>query len=135
MSEVPRDLRYMSTHEWVRIEEKGIAVVGITDFAQRALGDLVYIEPPEMGAHLDAGEEAGVVESVKAASDIFAPMSGDIVAINEALEDEPETVNTDPYGEGWLYKIKYSDLTEFDGLLTPDDYSEHIEAEEEDEDD
>jgi glycine cleavage system H protein len=117
MSNVPGELRYAESHEWVRLEADGTAVVGISDHAQDALGDLVYVELPEVGQTLAKGDEAGVVESVKAASDIYAPISGEVVAINEALTDEPESVNHDPYGDGWLYRIQPSDKTELDDLL------------------
>jgi len=117
MSNIPNELRYAESHEWVRVEADGTAVVGITDPAQDALGDLVYVELPEVGANLSAGDEAGVVESVKAASDIYAPVAGEVIAVNEALNDSPETVNSDPYGEGWLFKLKLTDAFDVDGLL------------------
>lgn len=117
MSNIPNELRYAESHEWVRVEADGTAVVGITDPAQDALGDLVYVELPEVGANLSAGDEAGVVESVKAASDIYAPVAGEVIAVNEALNDSPETVNSDPYGEGWLFKLKLTDASDVDGLL------------------
>ncbi len=104
MSEIPTELRYARTHEWARLEEDGTVTVGITDHAQGALGDVVYVEPPELGAQVAAQEEAGVVESVKAASDIYAPVSGTVVAVNDTLEDAPENVNEDPYGDGWFFK-------------------------------
>lgn len=117
MSNIPNELRYAESHEWVRVEADGTAVVGITDPAQDALGDLVYVELPEVGANLSAGDEAGVVESVKAASDIYAPVAGEVIAVNEALNDSPETVNSDPYGEGWLFKLKLANASDVDGLL------------------
>lgn len=128
MSNTPDDLKYLATHEWVRIEGD-IAVVGITDHAQDALGDLVYIELPEVGDTLKAGDEAGVVESVKAASDIYAPLTGEVVAVNEELGDAPETVNQNPYTDGWMYKIKFSDAAEIDDLLDADGYNAAVEAE------
>ncbi len=129
MSEVPSELRYLASHEWVRVENSGIAYVGITDHAQDAMGDLVFVEMPEVGSTVTAGEEAGVVESVKAASDIYSPVSGEVVAINEQLEDSPEMVNSDPYGDGWLFQVKISDASELDELLSADEYQEKIEEE------
>ncbi len=123
MSQLPEELRYTKSHEWVRTEADGIVTVGITDDAQDALGDLVYVELPEVDTELGAEDEAGVVESVKAASDIYAPVSGTVVAVNEALEDEPEKVNNDPYGDGWLYQLKINDAAEIDGLLSAADYA------------
>ena len=122
MSNVPSELKIASSHEWARLEKDGTVTVGITDHAQEALGDVVFVELPEMGEILAAGVEAGVVESVKAASDIYAPIGGEVIAINEQLEDEPETVNSDPYNDGWFYKLQPSDTTELDALLSPDDY-------------
>ncbi len=124
MSEVPKELRYLESHEWVRNEGDGTATIGITDHAQDSLGDVVYVELPEVGAVLAAGEESAVVESVKAASDIFAPVSGEVIAINEQLEDEPETVNNSPYGDGWFYRVKMSDPSELEDLLDADGYRE-----------
>lgn len=128
MSELPAELRYRSSHEWVRVEDD-VAVVGITDHAQDAMGDLVFVEMPEVGQVLAAGDEAGVVESVKAASDIYAPVSGEVVEINDALEDEPEKVNNDPFGDGWLFKIKMADAGELKEMLTADQYQEQIDSE------
>lgn len=128
MSKTPAELKYAPTHEWVRVEGD-IATVGITDHAQEALGDLVYIELPEVGDTVAAHDEAGVVESVKAASDIYAPVSGEIIAINEALGDAPETVNSDPYHDGWMYKIRMSDPVELDDLLSAEDYDAQVAAE------
>ncbi len=127
MSELPRELRYLETHEWVRNDGDGIATIGITDHAQDSLGDVVFVELPEVGRELSAGEESAVVESVKAASDIYAPVSGEVVAVNEALEDEPETVNNSPYGDGWFYKVRMSDPSELDELLDADGYRELVE--------
>ena len=129
MSEIPTECKYLSSHEWIRLEDDGTATIGITDHAQDALGDLVYVELPDVGQQLDAGAEAGVVESVKAASDIYAPMSGEVVAINEVLEDAPEAVNDSPYDDGWLFKISVSNETEYDGLMSNEDYLSQIEAE------
>ncbi|QKX16211.1 glycine cleavage system protein GcvH [Microbulbifer sp. YPW1] len=122
MSEIRSELKYASSHEWARLEEDGTVTVGISDHAQDALGDVVYVETPEVGQTLNAGEEAGVVESVKAASDIYSPISGEVIAINEALEDEPETVNSSPYDDGWFFKIKPSDESELDKLLDAEAY-------------
>ncbi|KAF0805862.1 glycine cleavage system H protein [Alcanivorax xiamenensis] len=128
MSEIPAELRYRTSHEWVRVEDD-VAVVGITDHAQDAMGDLVYVELPEVGQVLATGEEAGVVESVKAASDIYAPVSGEVVAINDALEDEPELVNQEAFGNGWLFKIKMADPGELKEMLTADQYQEQLDSE------
>ncbi len=121
MSNTPVELKYAASHEWARLEGD-IVTVGITDHAQDALGDLVYVELPTVGDQISAGDEAGVVESVKAASDIYAPVSGEIVEVNEALADAPETVNSEPYAGGWLYKIKVSDASELDKLLSAAEY-------------
>jgi len=129
MSQTPSELRYASTHEWARLEEDGTVTVGITDHAQDALGDVVFIELPEVGAKLAASDEAGVVESVKAASDIYAPVAGEVVAINSQLEDEPELVNADPYNDGWFYRLQPADASELDGLLSADEYREQCEEE------
>ena len=130
MSEIPQDLRYASTHEWARLEEDGTVTVGISDHAQDALGDVVYVEHPELGQQVAAAEEAGVVESVKAASDIYAPVGGTIVAVNEALEDAPETVNQDPYGDGWFFRIEPVDVGQLEELLDSDGYAEVCEEDE-----
>ena len=128
MSEIPAELRYASSHEWAKNDD-GTVTVGITAHAQDAMGDLVYVELPDVGQVVAAGDEAGVVESVKAASDIYAPVSGEIVAINEALEDEPELVNNAPYEGGWLFKIAMSEESDLDNLLTADQYQAQIESE------
>lgn len=122
MSNTPDELKYAITHEWARLEEDGSVAVGITDHAQEALGDVVFVELPEVGASLDAGEEAGVVESVKAASDVYAPVGGEVIEINQKVEDDPETVNADPYGDGWFYKLKPTDVSELDALMTAEAY-------------
>ena len=129
MSNIPADLRYVSSHEWIRLEDDGTAYVGISEHAQEAMGDLVYVELPEVGVTFAAGDEAGVVESVKAASDIYAPVTGEVVAVNEALEDEPELVNRDPYGDGWLFQLKVEDPADLDNLLSANDYAEQLEEE------
>lgn len=122
MSNIPKELKYTKDHEWVRIEGD-LAVVGITDHAQEALGDITYVELPDEDAEMDAGETFGVVESVKAASDIYMPLSGTIEAVNSELESSPETVNSDPYGEGWLIKVRLASSST-EGLLDPEAYSE-----------
>jgi glycine cleavage system H protein len=129
MSNIPAELRYASSHEWILLQEDGTAVVGITEHAQDAMGDLVYVEMPDVGAELAAGDEAGVVESVKAASDIYAPVAGEVTAINEKLEEEPELVNNDPYNDGWLFKLKVADPSELENLLDADAYAAQLEAE------
>jgi len=124
---IPTDLKYTKDHEWVRIEGD-TAVVGITDFAQGELGDIVYVEVETVDEKLDKDEVFGTVEAVKTVSDLFLPLTGEIVAFNESLEDDPETVNTDPYGAGWMIKIKFSDATELEGLLTAEAYGELVGA-------
>ncbi|MBT8140076.1 MAG: glycine cleavage system protein GcvH [Gammaproteobacteria bacterium] len=128
MSDLPRELRYASSHEWARLEEDGTVTVGITDHAQDQLGDVVYVELPDAGDTLSAGDEAGVVESVKAASDVYAPVSGEVLEINAALEDEPEIINSEPYEGGWFYKLKPDDTIELENLLDADGYVEVIES-------
>lgn len=130
MIETPTELKYAETHEWLRDEGDGVISVGITDYAQDALGDVVYVELPEVGDQLAAQDEAGAVESVKAASDIYAPVSGEVIAINEALEEEPEIINESPYGDGWFFKMKISDVAEFESLLNAADYIASTEEEE-----
>ncbi len=122
MSQTPSELKYAGSHEWARLEEDGTVTIGISDHAQDALGDVVFVEVPDVGTSLAAGEEAGVVESVKAASDIYSPVGGEVLAVNELLEDEPETVNSDPYNDGWFYKLKPADTSELDALLNAEDY-------------
>ena len=128
MSDFPTELKYTETHEWVRLEDDGTVVVGITDHAQDALGDIVYVELPEVGANADSGGEVAVVESVKAASDIYSPVSGEIVEINSGLEDEPETVNQSPYGDGWLFRVKLADPEDIESLMDADGYKSMIDA-------
>jgi len=128
MSETPTGLRYAESHEWARLEEDGRVTVGITDHAQDQLGDVVYVELPPLNQQVDAGGEAGVVESVKAASDIIAPVGGVVVAVNNVLEDAPETVNKDPYGDGWFFVIDPSDTEELNELLDADGYIEISDA-------
>lgn len=122
MSDVPSELKYASSHEWARLEEDGTITVGISDHAQEALGDVVFVELPELSHTLAAGDEAGVVESVKAASDIYAPVGGEVIAVNERLEDEPEVVNSDPYNDGWFFRVRPTDAGELDKLLAAEDY-------------
>ncbi len=122
MSQTPSELKYAATHEWARLEEDGTVTVGITDHAQEALGDVVFVELPEVGVQLAASDEAGVVESVKAASDIYAPVAGEVIAVNSQLEEEPEMVNSDPYNDGWFYTLQPSDTSELDALLSAEDY-------------
>jgi len=129
MSDIPSDLKYAATHEWARLEEDGTVTVGISDHAQDALGDVVYVELPELEQVIAAGDEAGVVESVKAASDVYAPISGTICAINEALEDAPETVNSDAYTDGWFFKMQPADIGELEELLDAEGYGEVCDAE------
>ncbi len=127
MSEVPAELKYASSHEWTRLESDGSVVVGITDHAQDALGDVVYIELPEVGAHIDAGSEVAVIESVKAASDIYSPVTGDVTEINPALEDEPESVNSSPYGDGWLFRVMPTDTASMGDLMDAETYAASVE--------
>jgi glycine cleavage system H protein len=128
MSDIPSDLRYAASHEWARLEADGSVTVGISDHAQEALGDVVYVELPEIGQQLTAGQQAGVVESVKAASDIYAPISGEVVAINEQLTDSPEMVNSEPYGS-WFFRLQPSDVAELDNLLDAEGYKASCDAE------
>jgi len=123
MSEIPAELLYRESHEWVRDEGNGVVVVGITDHAQAALGDMVYVELPEPGLSYEQGDACAVVESVKAASDAYAPVSGEVIENNTALEDSPELVNNDPYGDGWLFMIQMSKPGELDGLLSAEAYA------------
>jgi glycine cleavage system H protein len=129
MSNIPAELKYATTHEWVRNEGDGIVTVGITEHAQDLLGDMVFVELPEVGETVDAGDDVAVAESVKAASDIYAPVTGEIVEVNEALEDSPELVNSDPYGDGWMFKVKLSDTSELDALLDAEGYQNVIDEE------
>ncbi|MEE4294017.1 MAG: glycine cleavage system protein GcvH [Xanthomonadales bacterium] len=122
MSEVRSDLLYRESHEWVRDEGDGTVIVGISDHAQAQLGDMVYVELPEPGMSYGQGDAFGVVESVKAASDVYAPVSGEVVETNPALEDEPELVNSDPYGDGWLLRLQLADSDELEGLLSAEAY-------------
>jgi len=127
MSEIPGDLKFLNSHEWARVESDGRITVGISDHAQGLLGDLVYVELPEVGSEAKANETIAVVESVKAASDVYSPVTGTIIEVNSALSDKPETINEDAYGEGWIYVVAPTDLSELDELLGPDDYAEVLE--------
>jgi len=128
MSNIPTELKYVDSHEWIRIEGDHV-VVGVTDHAQEALGDVVFVELPEVGTELEAGDEAGVVESVKAASDIYAPISGEVVEVNELLEDAPETVNEHAYTDGWFFKLRVTEPAELEALMDADGYREFCDAE------
>ena len=126
MSNIPADLKYVASHEWLRQEEDGTITVGITHHAQDLLGDIVYVELPEVGEHVEVDAEIAVVESVKAASAVYAPIAGEIISVNEALVDAPETINEDPYGEGWFFKIKPDNADDYQGLMDADEYQDSI---------
>lgn len=130
MSDIPENLYYTKNHEWVRSQDDGTVTVGITDHAQHLLGDLVYVECPEVGRELEAEEACAVVESVKAASDVYAPMAGEVIEINDQLADSPESINQDAYGGGWLFKLQPDDDSALDGLLDVQAYAKLLEAEE-----
>lgn len=130
MSEIPGDLKFMKSHEWARVEDDGLIRVGISDHAQGLLGDLVYVELPGVGDSVQAGNACAVVESVKAASDVYAPVSGEVVEVNAALTDKPETINEDAYGEGWIFAVRPSNKDELEELLDPDAYAELLDSEE-----
>jgi len=134
MSEIPNNLLYSDSHEWVLDNGDGSVTVGITDHAQEALGDVVFVELPEAGRELDAGDEFGVIESVKAASDLYAPLAGEVIEVNEALEDAPETVNDSPYGDGWILKLKLADQGDLESLLSAEAYADLVAAEEDQDD-
>lgn len=123
---IPDDLKYATSHEWARVEGDDVVTVGITDHAQEELTDLVYVELPEIGREVSAGEDTAVVESVKSANDIYSPVSGEIVEVNEAVSEDPALVNNDPYDKGWLFRVKLKDTSELDALLTPEAYGEQI---------
>ena len=127
MSNIPAELKYSAEHEWVATTDtEAVVRIGITDFAQDALGDVVYVEHPEIGSSASAGDVIGEVESTKSVSDIYAPVSGEIVAVNESLDENPGAINSDPYGAGWLFDVKLSDASELDSLLTADDYENQV---------
>ncbi len=130
MSEIPADLKYTKSHEWVKLEDDGTVLVGITDHAQELLGDMVYVEQPEVGSEVEAEDAVAVVESVKAASDVYCPVSGEIVEANESLADTPELVNNDPYGEGWLMRLRPADSLDVEQLMDAETYTAHVAAEE-----
>ena len=129
MSSIPSDLKYAKSHEWIRDEGDGMVTVGITDHAQELLGDLVFVELPEVGAAVEADGECGVVESVKAASDVYSPLTGEVIEANETLADAPETINQDAYEAGWIYRLRMAAPAELDALLDADSYAEHVESE------
>lgn len=126
MSNIPTELRYATTHEWVRPEGDGTFTVGITEHAQELLGDMVFVELPDVGSEVSAGDDVAVAESVKAASDVYAPIGGEVVAVNEELEDSPELVNSDAFGDGWMFRIKADDVSEVEGLLDAEGYENSI---------
>lgn len=128
MSEIPGDLKFLKSHEWARVEDDGTITVGISDHAQGLLGDLVFVELPGVGDTLEAGAGAAVVESVKAASDVYAPVAGQVVAVNDDLTDKPEIINEDAWGDGWIFRLKPDDTGELESLLTPDEYAELLDA-------
>jgi glycine cleavage system H protein len=127
MANVPQELKYTESHEWVGVEADGTVRIGISDHAQEQLGDLVFVELPAVGDTIDQGDPCSVVESVKAASDIYAPVTGEVVAVNEDLEDDPGIINSDPYGDGWLFQVSLSDAKELDELLDAAAYEESLE--------
>jgi glycine cleavage system H protein len=129
MNDIPGDLKFLRSHEWARVEDDGSVTVGISDHAQSQLGDLVYVELPGIDDIVEAGNACAVVESVKAASDVYSPVSGKVVRVNSDLVDQPETINEDAYGNGWLFVVQPSNIAELDELLTPDDYAELLENE------
>ena len=126
MSNIPSDLKYVASHEWLRLEEDGTITIGITDHAQDALGDVVFVELPEVGAVVEADQEIAVIESVKAASDVYAPISGEIVEINEELVDNPELANEDPYGKAWFFKVKPANPADYDSLMSAEEYENSL---------
>lgn len=130
MKEIPGDLKFLRSHEWARVEDNGHVTIGISDHAQGALGDLVYVELPDLGDHVDQGAACAVVESVKAASDIYSPVAGKVVAVNAALADKPEAINEDAFGDGWIFTIEPEDIGQLEELLTPDEYAALLEEEE-----
>ena len=124
MSDIPGDLKFLSSHEWVRVEPDGSVTIGISDHAQDLLGDIVFVELPDIGQSIEAETDAAIVESVKAASDVYSPISGEVTEVNSILEDQPEIINSSPYEDGWFFKMAPSDLGEIEDLLSPEDYSE-----------
>ena len=125
MKEIPENYKFLSSHEWMKVEEDTIVAVGISDYAQAQLGDIVFVELPELDSEVNQGDEVAVVESVKAASEIYSPVSGRIIEVNSSLEDSPEIVNSSAFEEGWFFKVEVADSSEFENLLSPEQYSEH----------
>ena len=125
MKEIPENYKFLSSHEWMKVEEDTIVAVGISDYAQDQLGDIVFVELPELGLEVNQGDEVAVVESVKAASEVYSPVSGKVIDVNSSLEDSPETVNLSAFEEGWFFKIEATDISELENLLLPEQYSEH----------
>ena len=125
MKDIPENYKFLSSHEWAKLEEDGKVTVGISDYAQDQLGDIVFIELPEIDSEVNQGDEAAVVESVKAASEVYSPVSGKVIDVNSSLEDSPETVNLSAFEEGWFFKIEVTDISELENLLSPKQYSEH----------
>ena len=132
--EYPKGLKYSREHEWVSVENDDAGVIGITDFAQNELGDVVYVEVPELGEKISKDDPFGAVESVKAVSDLYAPVSGTVTEVNDALPDTPELINEDPYGEGWIIKVAMSDVDELDDLMKPEEYTEYCEGQQDEDD-
>lgn len=129
-SEIPDHIKYSKTHEWARLEDDGTVTIGISDHAQKLLGDIVFVELPELESEIKTGDEVGVVESVKAASDIYSPIAGEVISANETLQDEPDLINRDPYNEGWILRVRPFDEADLDELLSAEDYAEHIAGDE-----
>ena len=127
MKDIPENYKFLSSHEWAKLEEDGKVTVGISDYAQDQLGDIVFIELPEIDSEVNQGDEAAVVESVKAASEVYSPVSGKVIDVNSSLEDSPETVNLSAFEEGWFFKIEATDISEFENLLSPEQYSDYCE--------
>jgi len=125
MIDIPENYKFLSSHEWAKLEEDGKVTVGISDYAQGQLGDIVFVELPEIDSEVNQGDEAAVVESVKAASEVYSPVSGKVIDVNSSLEDSPETVNLSAFEEGWFFKIEVTDISELENLLSPEQYSEH----------
>ncbi|MFM1566098.1 MAG: glycine cleavage system protein GcvH [SAR86 cluster bacterium] len=125
MKDIPENYKFLSSHEWAKVEEDGKVTVGISDYAQDQLGDIVFVELPEIDSEVNQGDEAAVVESVKAASEVYSPVSGKVIDVNSSLEDSPETVNLSAFEEGWFFKIEATDISELENLLLPEQYSEH----------
>ena len=124
MNEIPGDLKFLSSHEWARVELDGTITIGISDYAQDLLGDIVFVELPEVGQSVDAENDTAIVESVKAASDIYSPLSGEVIEVDSQLDDQSEIINSSPYEDGWFFKLAPSDIGELENLLSPEDYSD-----------